>query len=496
MEVYLAVRRAHFDEGRSKRSIVRDFGLARGTVDKMCAYSSPPGYRRSQKVRRPKLEAFTDTIEQWLLEDQNRPKKQRHTAKRIFERLREEEGFTGGYTTVKDYVRGHRQKAREMFIPLAHPPGHGQADFGEAVVILNGAEQKIHFFAFDLPYSDACYVRAYHAATTEAWMDGHVHAFEFFGRVPLSVVYDNDSCLVAKIEAGGRRRRTQMFTEMLSHYLFDDRYGRPGKGNDKGNVEGLVGWSRRNLMVPLPEFPDLDSFNDWLEEQCMTRQSAVLHGHRETIGERLKRDLAVMSPLPAMPYQACHKATGRVSSQSLVRYKSNDYSVPSTYGLREVTIRAFVDVVEIGCGGGVIARHARCYEREQMIFDPVHYFALLETKPGALGQAAPLVDWEMPDELQTLRRLMEARHARQGRREFIQVLRLLESFDLPTLCAAVRVALQKRAIAFDAIKHLVLCQVERRPARLDLSLYPYLPRTAVQTTKAASYMALLSEGAA
>ena len=207
-----------------------------------------------------------------------------------------------------------------------------------------------------------------------------------------------------------------MFTEMLSHYLFDDRYGRPGKGNDKGNVEGLVGWSRRNLMVPLPEFPDLDSFNVWLEEQCLTRQSAVLHGHRETIGERLKRDLAAMSPLPAMPYQACHKATGRVSSQSLVRYKSNDYSVPSTYGLREVTIRAFVDVVEIGCGGGVIARHARCYEREQMIFDPVHYFALLETKPGALDQAAPLVDWEMPDELQTLRRLMEARHARQGRR--------------------------------------------------------------------------------
>lgn len=263
-----------------------------------------------------------------------------------------------------------------------------------------------------------------------------------------------------------------------------------------GNVEGLVGWSRRNLMVPLPEFPDLDSFNDWLEEQCLARQSAVLPGHRETIGERLKRDLAVMSPLPATPYQACYKATGRVSSQSLVRYKSNDYSVPSTYGLREVTIRAFVNVVEIGCGGGVIARHARCYEREQMIFDPVHYFALLETKPGALDQAAPLVDWEMPGELQTLRRLMEARHARQGRREFIQVLRLLESFDLPTLCAAVRVALQKRAIAFDAIKHLALCQVERRPARLDLSLYPYLPRTAVQTTKAASYMALLSEGAA
>ena len=128
-----------------------------------------------------------------------------------------------------------------MFIPLARLPGHGQGDFGEAVVVLGGVQQKIYFFAFDLPQSDACYIQAYHAATSEAWMDGHVHAFSFFGAVPQSVVYDNDSCLVAKIEADGCRRRTQMFTEMLSYYLFDDHYGRPGKGNDKGNVEGLAG---------------------------------------------------------------------------------------------------------------------------------------------------------------------------------------------------------------------------------------------------------------
>ena len=178
-------------------------------------------------------DGFTGYIDAWLLKDLEVPKKQRHTAKRIYDRLCEEKGFTGGYTTVKDYVRSHCEKAREMFIPLAHPAGHGHADFGEAVVVLGGVQQKVHFFAFDLPHSDACYIRAYHAATSEAWMDGHVHAFAFFGAVPLSVVYDNDSCLVAKIEADGRRR-TQMFTEMLSHYLFDDRYGRPGKGRGSG----------------------------------------------------------------------------------------------------------------------------------------------------------------------------------------------------------------------------------------------------------------------
>ena len=141
MEVYLQVRRAHFDEGRSKRSIARDFGLARGTVDKMCAFAVPPGYRREQDVRRPKLDGFTDTIDAWLLKDLEVLKKQCHTAKRIYNRLCEEAGFTGGYTTVKDYVRSQRQKALEMFIPLAHPPGHSQADFGEAVVVLGGAAE-------------------------------------------------------------------------------------------------------------------------------------------------------------------------------------------------------------------------------------------------------------------------------------------------------------------------------------------------------------------
>ena len=138
-----------------------------------------------------------------------RYRKQRHTAKRIFERLRDEHGFTGGYTIVKDYVREHRRHRREMFVPLTHPPGHAQADFGEAWAVIAGVKQKVHFFAFDLPQSDASYVRAYRAATAEAWVDGHVHAFSFFGAVALSIVYDNDRCLVSRIERDGTRRRTR-----------------------------------------------------------------------------------------------------------------------------------------------------------------------------------------------------------------------------------------------------------------------------------------------
>ena len=480
----------------SERAAARHFGISRESVKKMLSFSVPPGYRRSAPIRRPKLDGFTEIIDQWLRDDLGQRTKQRHTAKRVFERLRDEHGFTGGYTIVKDYIREHRRRGREMFVPLHHPPGHAQADFGEAAVVIGDVEQTAHFFAFDLPHSDSSFVRAYPAATAEAWVDGHVHAFAFFGRVPLSVLYDNDRCLVARILPDGTRKRATLFSGFLSHYLIRDRYGRPGKGNDKGAVEGLVGWARRTFMVPLPRFASWEDFNAWLEMQCRKRQAEILRGHSETIGQRLARDLEAMADLPAAPFDACDQATGRVSSQALVRYKTNDYSVPVAYGHRDVWVRGYVDQVVIGCGGEIVARHSRCYDREDMIFDPVHYLPLIEKKINALDQAAPLAEWDLPPEFQTLRRLMEARMIKAGRREYVQVLRLLEAFDLDDLHVAVKTALRLGAVGFDAVKHLVLCQVEKRTPKLDLDLYPYLPRATVARTSAASYMCLVSGTAA
>ena len=490
MELYRKVRHAYFREGMSKRATARHFGVSRDSVDKMIKYSVPPGYRRTSPIRRPKLDGFTGIIDQWLAEDLDRPRKQRHTAKRIFERLRDEHGFAGGYTIVKDYVREHRRRHREMFVPLQHAPGHAQADFGEAMVVIGGVERKAHFFALDLPHSDACYIRAYPAATAEAWMDGHVHAFAFFGRVPLSILYDNDRCLVARIQPDGTRKRARLFSEFLSHYVIRDRYGRPGKGNDKGSVEGLVGYARRNFMVPIPNFPTWDALNDWLEDQCRRRQGDTLRGHAETIGQRLEGDLEAMAALPSTAFDACDQGGGGVNSLSLVRYKTNDYSVPVAYGHRDVWIRGYVDRVVIGCGGEIIARHVRSYEREDMIFNPLHYLPLIEQKIGAFEQAAPLADWDLPKAFHILQRLMEARLLKAGRREYIQVLRLIESFEMEEVHAAVRTALHMGAISFDAVKHLVLCRVERRPPRLDLDVYPYLPRARVATTSPASYMCL------
>ena len=200
--------------------------------------------------------------------------------------------------------------------------------------------------------------------------------------------------------------------------------------------------------------------------------------------------------MPAAPYDACEKQAGRVSSLSLVLYRTNDYSVPVAYGHRDVLVRGYVDRVVISCGSEVIAKHPRSYERDDFVYDPIHYLPLLERKTGALDQAAPLQGWDLPDEFGNLRRLLESRMGRRGKREYVQVLRLLETFSMGEVHSAVRDALRLGAVSFDAVKHLVLCWLEGRPPRLDLELYPYLPRVRVCTTAAGDYMSLLSRSAA
>src|SRR6267143_1951275 len=327
VEIYGRVRRAVRVEGRSQRAVAREFGLSRETVRKMLEYAVPPGYQRQQPIKRPKLGPWLGVIDAILADDKQRPVKQRHTAKRIFDRLKDEHGFTGGYTIVKDYVRGEQVRSREMFIPLTHAPGEAQADFGEALVVIAGVEQKAHYLAMDLPHSDDCFVAAFPAETTEAFLEGHVRAFAYFGGVPTRILYDNTKIAVAKILGGEERQRTRAFSELQSYYLFADKFGRPAKGNDKGKVEGLVGYARRNFMVPIP----------------------------------------------VAPYEACEKIAGRVSSLSLVRYRLNDYSVPTEYGHRQVWVKGYVHEVVIACASQIIARHARSYERETVVFDPLHY---------------------------------------------------------------------------------------------------------------------------
>jgi len=281
VELYARVRRAVLVEGMSRRTAAREFGLARKTVHKMLEYSLPPGYKRQQPVRRPKLGPWQCVIDAILEEDKQRPRKQRHTAKRIFERLRAEHAYSGGYTIVKDYVRAAKLGSREMFIPLSHTPGEAQVDFGEAQVVIAGVDQTAHFMAFDLPHSDDCFVMAFPAETTEAFLEGHVRAFEYFGGVPTRILYDNTALAVARILGDGQRQKTRAFAELQSYYLFAEKFGRPAKGNDKGKVENLVGYTRRNFMVPVPRAASWEALNLQLVRDSMARRAQRLRGHAE-----------------------------------------------------------------------------------------------------------------------------------------------------------------------------------------------------------------------
>jgi transposase len=497
VDLYRRVRIAVLRHGVSRREVARRFGIDRATVKKILAHSQPPGYRRSSEPRRPKLDAHSGFIDQILRDDLHVPKKQRHTIQRIYDRLREERGFDGGYTTVRDYVHPRRLSLLEAFVPLAHPPGHAQADFGEAWAVIGGLRRKVHFLVVSLPHSDTLFVKAYPAETAEAFCDGHVAAFAFIGGVPLSILYDNTKLAVARILGDGTRQRSTLFAALQSHYVFEDRFGRPGKGNDKGKVEGMVGYARRTFMVPVPRAHDFGELNTLLEQRCRERQSEILRGHSTSISERLKADQAVFQELPATPFEACDKRSGRVTSQALVRYKNTDYSVPVAYAHRDVMVKAHVEKVVISVGSEEIARHQRSYVSGDFVFNPLHYLPLLEQKVGALDQAAPLQGWDLPAEFAALRRLLEARLSQKnrcaaGKREYVQVLRLMETFPLAIVHGAVCDALHLGVISYDAVKHLVLCRIEKRPPKLDLASYPHLPTATVAMTSVSSYMSLLS----
>ena len=297
---------------------------------------------------------------------------------------------------------------------------------------------------------------------------------------------------MAKICGDGKRERTRAFTELVSHYLFKDRFGRPGKGNDKGKVEGLVKYARANFMTPIPVASSYEALNAMLRKSCVGRQSDRAGRHHETIGERLIADAAALDELPAVPLEPCEKRAARVSSTALVRYRGNDYSAPTAYGFQEVLVKGFVEEVVILCRGTEIARHSRSYGQGVFVYDPLHYLALIEMKPNALDQAAALQGWDLPEGFQHLRHLLEARMGNRGKREFIQVLRLMEAAPKEIVAGAVNDAIRLGAIGFDAVKQIVLARIEKRPPRLNLAAYPYLPQMSVRTTLATDYAALLS----
>src|SRR3954470_12851709 len=279
MENWAEIRRRVLVDGQSKRSVCREFDIHWDTLQKILRHSEPPGYRRAAPRPRPKLEPFLPVIHQILEGDKKAPRKQRHTARRIFERLRDEHGYQGGLTIVKEAVAARKLRTAEVFIPLAHRPGEAQVDFGQAEVTLDGQTTTVALFVMTLPYSDAVFVCAFPRECTEAFLEGHVRAFAFFGGVPRRISYDNSKVAVAQITGSRDRKVTDAFLRLKSDHLFEDHFCLVRRPNEKGHVETLIGYARRSFLVPVPAVNGgLGPLNSRLEQRCREDLSRRLWG--------------------------------------------------------------------------------------------------------------------------------------------------------------------------------------------------------------------------
>jgi transposase len=493
MEEWNDIRQRVLVDGESKRSILRKTGMHWTTLEKILTEPEPPGYQLKQPRPKPVIGPYLEQIRQILKDDGQAPRKQRHSAMRIFKRIKEA-GYSGGYTQVKEAVQEQRSRSQEVFVPLLHRPGEAQVDFGKAYVKEYGVLEEVSYFAMSLPYSDAMFVRVYERECTESFWDGHLKAFEFFGGVPWRITYDNTSIAVKEV-AGRERRLTVGFLRLQSHYLFKAHFCQPARGNEKGVVEGAVGFARRNFMVPVPEIVNgLEYFNAQLLEQCRTDMERRLRGQDGTKAELLKEDQAAFRPLPQAPFEGCRKLSTASNSLSLVRFDHNDYSVPVEYAHRMVVVKGFVDRVEICRLTETIAVHPRLWTKEDVSFDPLHYLALLERKPGALEHARPLSNWQLPECFETLKRRLEDTLEAEGKREYIRVLRLLEKHAQDDVARAIESGLAVRAHTRDAIAQFLIPQEDWRATAFNLDGHPHLRLVKVESTNLFAYRELRIAG--
>jgi transposase len=494
MDNWAEIRRRVLVDGLSKRAACRAYDLHWDTLPKILLHPEPPGYRRDRPRPRPKLDPFLPVLHQILHDDKKAPRKPRHTARRIFERLRAEHGYQGGLTVVKDAVRAWRRNHTEVVVPLAHPPGEAQVDFGQAEVVLDGQPTTVAVFVLTLPYSDAIDCQAFPREGTEAFLEGYVRAFAFLGGVPRRISDDNSKIAVARITGRRDRKVTGEFLRLQSHHLFADHFCLVRRPNEKGHVETLVGYARRNFLVPVPILRDgLEGLNARLEADCRADLLRRLRGKPATKGERLAEEHAAMRPLPTEAFTAAWAEQPTADSLSLVRFDTNDDSVPTEFAHHQVTVLGTVAAVRIVVGDRVVAAHRRSWGREGVFYDPVHYLALLERKPGALDFAAPLVGWELPVGFGVLRRRLEAEFAGPGTRQYIKVLRLLERASLRELTRAVEAALELGTADADAVR-LILEHRRERPAGLFcLDGRPHLKLVSVPSPDLDAYRGLTAE---
>jgi transposase len=467
---YYLIKQLYEREGLSQREIAKRLKISRNTVRAYLQSGQVPTTvtrkeSYGKRVLSPETQRVLPMIDQWLEDDRSVWKKQRHTAVRIYHRLVVEYQFRGAESTIRRVVRERRKQLQEVFIPLVFQLGqHFQFDWGEADVVLQGEDRRIYLFCIQLSASRKKFVHAYLHEKQEAFLDGFVQAFTYFGGVPARGLFDNLKSAVIKVLEGRERLEQETFQALQAHYLFKAEFCNIRKGNEKGQVEGLVGYVRRNALVPIPHIQTLDELNAHLLAWCETSAShdTVPHTQR-TIEDVWKEEQATLHPLPEQPFEPCRLSEVEVSKLSVITFETNRYSVPSRYVGSCVWVKGFVDHVIIVAQNQVIARHFRSYERGQMLLQLDHYLEALLQKPRAARDARVMQTPQVPDSLRQLQAQMNQRHGADGDRGFVRFLLLHRELGMEVLAKAAEMAEVAGVYRYEGLHEMVLHLTGQRP---------------------------------
>jgi transposase len=463
------IRKKHLVEGWSIRRISHQLRLARQTVRKALMSAEPPRYHRTKPRPCPIMGPYGEVIRTWLAQDAHAPAKQRHTGKRIYDRLVAEYGFRGAESSVRRVVAHLRPKQPEAFIPLTAAFGQqAQVDWGQAQVCIAGTPVVAHLFCLRLRASGVPFVWAAPTEKLEAFLEGHRRAFEWLGGVPAECVYDNLKTAVLRILAGPEREEQTVFASLRAHYLFESLFCRPREGHEKGAVENLVGHARRNALVPVPDFPSWDALNAhllaWSEREC------------ERLADRWQQERRALRPLPAQPFSCALTRLVPVSSMSLVQVDRNRYSVPCRYVGRALRLALSTAQVTVWDGETCVAEHARCYGRGETVLVLEHYLPVLTRKPHAAMHAAVVA--QMPPVYAAVRtRLCQRR--RDGYRDFAAILLLHQEFAADLVQDALEEAWERECLEPSAVRQILLNRTAPPPPA------PLVLPTALEETRLA-----------
>ena len=447
MDHYLQIRLAHRD-GMSVRQIARKLGHSRETVKKALVQPTPLPYTRTSPASCPKLGPFIGQIEQILTEDQSAPRKQRHTAARIFQRLRDEQQYPGGYDQVRRFVAAHRRKERETHLLLDHPPGgRVECDFGHIHVDFPEGRRLVPVLLAVWSYSHHAYAIALPDETTGSILHGMVCAMEFFGCVPAELWWDNPKTVASSILRGRDRQLNIHYASLASHYRFAPMFCLPERGQEKGDVERTVYALERRFATPVPQVSDMDALNRHLLNCCLKERERTVSGRSQRIGEMFEEEKKQAAELPQHPFDAGIQHIRQADKYQTVLFEDVRYSVPRQVAFEPVTVKAYIDQVVIVHKGQVVARHARSRTAGDQVLEPSHFLAALSRKPAYLDHTKLFKELKLPAAFAELRkRLQEEMGARTGTRHYIRVMQLLGRHTAEQVAGAIEANLHRPSL--------------------------------------------------